>query len=101
MRGRRHLAHADEVADVERQAEARVRHGVEERPEARHGVDEHARLRLEREADLPPVGVVAQAEAAVARRWKDPARLGGELSDVGEGSVARFRRARDRPPTRS
>ena len=45
----RQLALAEQVADVERQAEVRVVHLAVQLGELVHRVDEHARLRLERQ----------------------------------------------------
>src|SRR5262245_49847497 len=58
VRAGRHFTQAMQVADVKRQAEAGRRHALPQPGVALHGVDEHAGLRLESQANVPRVSMV-------------------------------------------
>src|SRR5579859_7402991 len=65
VRLHRHFAHTMEVADVERQTKRGVIHALKQLRELVHGVDEHSRLRLERESATVSRGELAHSLAAV------------------------------------
>jgi hypothetical protein len=59
------LAHADQVTDVEGQAEVAAIHLAVQFGEFVHRVDEHAWLRLERQSDPAVAGEIGQPEASL------------------------------------
>ncbi len=61
----RRFTHAVQVADIESQTEGGVVHPREQFFEFRHGVDEHARLGFEGEANPFAGGMAAQHVAAI------------------------------------
>src|SRR5258708_25487397 len=72
------LSLAVQVADIDRQAEEWMLHALPKRGVAIHGINEHPRLRLEREAHAGCGRIIAQAPAAFRQSLpKDGFRLCG------------------------
>src|SRR5438477_9210602 len=73
----RRFAKAMQMADVECQTEQRMSDALVQFGEARHRVDEHARLRLKSESDGTPFRVRAEFPATLDKTSHQPMRVAG------------------------